>query len=378
VIGEAERMPAPVADNAVGGALNPDLPTTTVTVPWDDRMKGDDRITLKWIGTRPDFTIYDPQLEPHDISDGEASSKPAFIFKVDGMHLKAIEGGTLELYFILSRFVDGTIVHRESARAEKLNIGAPRAELPAPEVKGVDENGVIDPAYGSTDLIIKRYTGMAIGDVVRYLWQGSEAGDVKDSINITGNNVGDDYVKFTVPANAISLNDGGTVEASYEVTRAGTKRTSYSAILKFSVGPAVVLDPPVISNIKDSKGNEIPDSQTTSDTSVTVSGTAAPDHDVEVFDHTISKGKLTANANGQWTLAMNDLEVADHAIKAKALYGDGTETAVRTFTVSAVTLRPVITTILDANGDDIPNGGSTADQTVTIVGALIPTIPTRK
>lgn len=262
VVGEAVRMPAPEADDAVGGVLNPDLPTTLVKVPWDDSMEEGNRIILKWIGTRPDLTIYDPQLDPHDISAGEASSKEPFEFKVEGMHLKAIEGGTLELYFILAKFVDGIVVSRESARAEPLQIGAPRAELGAPIVKGVDANGALDPAYGPTTLIIKPYAGMAIDDVVRYLWHGSVDGDVEDSIKITGFTVNID-VEFTVPADAISDNEGGTVEASYRVIRADANRTSYSEILKFSVGlgQQPQLDAPSVAGSEDEilELEEIPD-----------------------------------------------------------------------------------------------------------------------
>jgi hypothetical protein len=212
---------------------------------------------------------------------------------------------------------------------------------------------------------------MAIGDEVHYLWRGSLSGDVDDWITVTTFTLNQPVV-FDVYPEDISGNENGTVQASYWVVHAGSGRRSDSDVLTFRVGQPVVLDPPVISSIKDSKGQEIPNGGTTSDTSVTLSGTAAASQGVEVFDGSASKGKPTANASGQWTLAMTGLAVAAHAIKAKALYGDETESPVRTFNVSANTLFPTITSIKDSSGREIPDGGNTSDRILTFAGTAYP------
>jgi hypothetical protein len=67
---------------------------------------------------------------------------------------------------------------------------------------------------------------------------------------------------------------------------------------------------------------------------VTLSGTATKGLEVEVFDGATSKGKATANATtGIWTLSVSGLSQTAHSFKAKALYGTGEESAVRSFTV---------------------------------------------
>ncbi|MDC6382111.1 hypothetical protein BW687_018255 [Pseudomonas graminis] len=242
VIGEAVRMAAPVALDEAQGAIDPNLPTTTVQIPWDDSMVAGAEITLKWIGTRHDLTIYDPVLNPHSITNGEAADKAPIDFRVEGKHLKAIEGGSLELYFILAKDVNGTIVERESARAARLNIGEPRPELDAPEVEGVVD-GVIDPAYGAIEVTVPIYTTMEIGDVVYFRWNGSVK-DWKDSLTITSF-THNKPVKFPVKPEYISGNDGGTVEASYYVIRTSGRRSD-SGINRFNVGAAQSLLPPPI------------------------------------------------------------------------------------------------------------------------------------
>lgn len=370
VIGEAVRMAAPVALDAAQGAINPNLPITTVQIPWDDSMAAGNQLVLKWIGTRPDLSIYDPLLSPHNITNGEATNKAPINITVPGTHLKAIEGGTLGLYFILIRDVDGTPVNRESARAATLNIGPPLAELPAPAVAGIDANGVMDPQLPGTKLTVTAYREMAIGDEVHYLWHGI-AFDVEDWITITSLTLNKDIV-FEISQVAISGNKGGTVEASYWVKRAD--RRSDSEKLVFSIGQPVVLDPPVISSITDSNEQEIPDNGSTTDTSVTLRGTAAPNLGLEVFDGTTSQGKPAADADGQWMFGISGLAVTSHAIKAKGLYGDQAESAVRTFSVNAMPANPVITSIKDSNGDEIPDHGTTSDRRLTFAGTSYPNL----
>lgn len=233
VIGETVRMAAPVALDAMQGVLDPDLPQTTVQIPWDESMAMGNSITLKWIGTRPDHGVIDPDIEPHVISSREETEQKPINFKVPGTYLKQIEGGTLELYFILVRDENGTPVPRESARSAILNVGQPRAELPVPQIRDLI-NGTLDPQLDGTVLTVPVYPDMAAGDLVYYLWRGSVAGDIQDMIRIGSTSVGR-AVNFDVYPEDIASNDGGTVQASYWVIRTDGRRSD-SDILTFGIG----------------------------------------------------------------------------------------------------------------------------------------------
>ncbi|MGI3748366.1 MAG: hypothetical protein ACRYF8_22995 [Janthinobacterium lividum] len=243
VIGETVRMAAPVALDAEQGALDPDLAQTTVQIPWDDSMQAGNVITLRWIGKKPDLSITDPVLDPHVISNREETNKYPINFTVPGTHLKQIEGGTLELYFILEKDTGSGIVKSESAHTAQINVGPPRAELPAPVVAGV-ANGVLDPTLPGTTLTVPVYPEMAALDKVVYLWKGSLGGEVQDFITLTSATVNKPVV-FSLYPEDISSNDGGTVEASYWVERV-SGRTSNSDINRFNVGAAQGLLPPPI------------------------------------------------------------------------------------------------------------------------------------
>jgi hypothetical protein len=366
VIGEAVRMAAPVAVDAQQGALDPELPQTTVQIPWDDSMAAGDQITLKWIGTRPDQTIYDPVLAPHVISTGEAGSKPPLFMTIAGSHLKAIEGGTLQLYFFLEKEVNGAIDKRESARASVLNVGEARPELPAPAVSDVID-GAMNPALARATLTVPNYTGKEIGDEVHSRWEGSQSGAITDAVTVNSFSK-PNPIDFIIRSTDIAPNDGGTVTASYWVTRVADGHRSDSELVTFSVGKPVVLDPPTITGIKDSNGQDIPEGGSTADTRVTLSGTAPATQKVKLFDNTLSKGQVTANARGAWTREVTGLAVGSHALKAKALYGDGAESAARGFTVAAV-VTPAISSIKTASGAEIPADGITVETSVTLTGA---------
>lgn len=363
IVGEAVRLPAPIAKDASQGAIDPALTSTRIEVPWDDSMAMGDQVTLKWLGTRPDFSIYDPQITPRTISRQDEANKQPIIFTVNGSHLTAIEGGTLVLSYLLEQDVGDSVVSRESAPAAELNVGAPRNELPAPLVPEV-VNGALDPSLSSATLTVPNYTDKAKNDEIIILWKGSVSGPYTDSILVTNRNL-TTPISFTIADTAIKPNDQGNVDASYEVKRYDD-RTSYSDITHFDVGQAR-LDPPDIDSLTDSKGQTIPDNGSTFDTTVTVAGTAAADQSVEVFDGSVSKGTANADAQGAWTLTLRDLTTGSHAIKAVAKYGEGAESSVRRFTIASSVV-PAISNIKDSKDQDIPANGSTVDTTVTVTG----------
>ncbi len=124
---------------------------------------------------------------------------------------------------------------------------------------------------------------------------------------------------------------------------------------------------PTITRVDDSDNDDIPDRGYTVDTAVTLRGAASANFDVQILDGATVKGTAKADATGQWMLGLTGLNAAAHAIKAKALYGGGQESLVRTFTVTA-SVAPTITSLEDSQGQEIPDNGSTVDTQITLTG----------
>jgi len=122
---------------------------------------------------------------------------------------------------------------------------------------------------------------------------------------------------------------------------------------------------PIIEQVLDSRG-PVASGGTTVDTTVTVSGKASPDQQIELFDGNVSKDKAATDNRGAWSLAVSDLSVASHPLQAKALYGTGPVSEIWTLVVSAA-VAPTISSIRDANGEVSPNG-FTVDTQVTLTG----------
>jgi hypothetical protein len=358
IIGEPVRLAAPIAVDQNEGALDPDLAATHVQVPWDDAFEYGTYVYLHWSGTYPDKRPYDPALDPHPVSRNDVAEKEPIVFTVEGKHLKEIEGGTLELFYVLSKDMGGVAVDRESAHTGILNVGEPRAELPAPVVTGV-ENGVLAPDHKDTQLRVLPYTGMKTDDEIFVEWTGSVSGDYTDSLPVTRYNLGKP-VSFDIDDELVAGNEGGTVDASYWIERVdGT--TSYSDTLHFAVGEPVTLDPPAISTIEDSKGNNIPAGGSTSETTVTLRGTAAADQTLQIFDgDSVVDDAVKVSDLSSWQTTLSDLAIAAHAIKAVGQYGSNPVSAVYDFTVTEISMLipPQVPAVIDAklSTADIPNG----------------------
>lgn len=253
IIGEPAQLAAPLAKDAQDGGLDPSLGQTTVEVPWDESMAVGQVIDLKWYGTQPDFTVYFPELDPHNISNGEAEDKQPIAFYVEGRHLAAINGGTLELYYELI-LDDGTV--RKSLASPTFRVGERRNELPAPTVRGAVDNA-LDPDTlppNGTTMTVASYTGIALGDELHYSWMGSQSGAHTDWIIINKNNLGRPEFSLAIDLAKVRDNLGGTVEASYWVRRI-EGRVSQSEVLTLRIGKAQeqLLDPVTIDELSDGK-----------------------------------------------------------------------------------------------------------------------------
>jgi len=366
VIGEVQRLAAPIAKDASQGSIDPELQRTTVEILWDDAMQAGQVIDLKWLGIYPNLDPYFPALEPHVISNNEAVAKQSIFIGVDGVHLAKISGGTLELYYeLLSDVKTRTLVTRQSLHAAVLSVGEPKAELPAPTVLHA-EDGVLDPEgvpSEGTRLIVPMYNGIISGDEVHYQWTGSTTGVATDGIKL--NSITDKKpVPFDIRKQLVVDNLGGTVEASYYVIRADG-RTSVSDVLTLQIGKEAG-EAPIITSVTDSKGVEVPDGSSTFDTHVTVTGMAMADQKVKLWHNGISKGEVQVTSGGLWTLPVTPLTEGRHNLQAQGLYGANPPSAIRKFTVALATL-PTITNVTDSKGE-VPNNGTTYDTSVTLKG----------
>jgi hypothetical protein len=156
------------------------------------------------------------------------------------------------------------------------------------------------------------------------IYEGNGAGAVSHGIATANATTGDWQ-------HQVSLAQGG--RRLYAQSRYHSS-TVYTNVRTLTIVP---VEAPTLTSVKGSpSGDDIPEGGTTVETAVTLSGTASKGQNVEVFDGTTSKGQAMADkGTGVWSLLVSGLSESVHRFKAKALYGTGVESAMRTFTVRA-------------------------------------------
>lgn len=241
IIGEANRLAAPVAGDARQGALDPALKETTVSIPFDDSMVAGQIIELRWVGTQHDNGSYDPVLERYPISNNNELNRRPIPMKVSGQHIVAIKDGKLDLYYLIhSTDDDDKPVKRESIHLKSLIIGAPLLELVKPKIEE-EKEGTLNPDDVLNGFILTiPFTDTKPEDVVRFTWLGATSGSISDSITLTSHTAGEP-VPFTLDSQFVtdhlSPNRSGIVEVWYEVERP-LERTRYSYTLTLGVSKA--------------------------------------------------------------------------------------------------------------------------------------------
>lgn len=89
---------------------------------------------------------------------------------------------------------------------------------------------------------------------------------------------------------------------------------------------------PVITSMKNSQGEEIPNGGITSSTVVQSSGLASDGDKLQILDGATVMGQVVADAAGRWHFSLTGLSLGGHSITAKGQAGGS---AARTFTVKA-------------------------------------------
>jgi len=168
------------------------------------------------------------------------------------------------------------------------------------------------------------------------------------------------------------LDDNSTVTVAVSVSFDGSSNPSDAVLFpqrEYTLAkvPAVV---PNITTVLDSRGNAVANGGYTPDTTLTLSGTAHPDQQVEIFDGSTSEGPAAVDASGSWSLTVSRLAVGGHSFSAKARYGSNPASTPWVINVGQEIV-PNITRVVDSKGE-VPNGGSTSDTGFTLVGIAQP------
>jgi len=243
-----EPMIAPTIDGLEGRVLEPSLARAVVRISPYVNMRCGDQLTLNWEGLDIEGFAY--QYESvRFISQAQVGKEVIFVIK--GMHVAALDGGSLEVYWTLQSASAPNAV--ESVRLQ-LSVGDVRAQLLAPQIEG-SVNGALEPSRVTegTLVTLQPYARMSAGDRVMLSWHGDTSPEIfTDSLILEAYAVAQS-LSFWVPGSYIEAHRGGEVVVTYRVEQCcGTVRSSESATIL--IGPAVhaqLTAPDVVEAIED-------------------------------------------------------------------------------------------------------------------------------
>ena len=317
-------FPAPVIVEASGGVLSPmdvqagatfqvtytGMRDTDIIVPIWNKISD----TIPWMDGKPGG------VPPNTVE----STVPAAL-------IGAVIGKTIDVVYGVLRKEQGEDMWYFSD-VLKLTVDAiPLASLPTPQITQAS-SGLLDVGalQGDADLTVQPWPFIAVGQKMWMRLEGSSNLDLPawQEYAITTTNAQTTKVPLTFLQ---GLTDGSQLRLVLEVSFDGGLTRQAFPVQSYSV-VAIPDIQPVITNVVDTDADEIPNNGSTYSTSVTISGKASPDKDVELFDGGRSLGTAQINAAGDWSLFIPGLEIKSYSITVKALYGSQPISTPRGFT----------------------------------------------
>ncbi|ROO34949.1 hypothetical protein BIV08_25050 [Pseudomonas sp. AF76] len=338
VIGAAQNLLPPSVKEANGTILNPVQAKDSlhVVVPANAALLPDDKLKVTWTGA------------PGTPAGGSHTSGEWPVR--DGWEVP-IPNSVVAFNLGKSVTVTYTVIQNgvESPPSDPfvLNVQAmPVASLTIPLIPEAAQGGL------GTELDLSKFTGDARVTVAPWpliaagqrVWLSCE-GIASDGSNYTiplyaGSEVSSSQVTggLSMPllrSDLEKLRDGSELKVVLLVTFNRTSNQSEAVIfpLRIYIVRAVALIAPTITDISDSQGSVV--DGTTVETSVVVTGTGNSGQQIQLIDVDSAIGNVVdipANTTA-WNTTLAGLTARTYSLKARALYGSGQESAVKSFTV---------------------------------------------
>ncbi|KII35123.1 hypothetical protein NL64_05525 [Pseudomonas fluorescens] len=236
------ELPKPVVDQAENAMLDPSDRKAVIKVEPYAGMTCGDKLRLSWVGLDVEGLVY-----RHEATRfiSEAQVGMAMVFTVSAVHIAALDGGSLEIYYTLVSAGRPEPVH--SPRLQ-LSVGDIKQDL-LPVIANDAVGGTLDPERVSegTLVSIRPYSRMVAGDRVLLAWAGSTPeASFNDTLKIEPFAVGSE-LSFWVPPDCIAPNLGATVALSYCVYHEG-QPPRYSEPTQLVIGTLTrePLIPPIV------------------------------------------------------------------------------------------------------------------------------------
>lgn len=234
-------LPAPQLAQADNAVLDPACRKAVVKVLPYPGMASGDRLVLHWSGLDAEGQVYRHEVT-HFVSQEQVGRD--VVFTVAGLHIGALDGGSLEVYYTLT---SRSLPESAQSRRLQLNVGDVRTGL-LPLVVNDAVGGTLDPdrvAEGAR-VTIRPYARMAAGDQVVLFWEGATPEtSFNDRLSIEAFAVGHE-LSFWVNPEFIASDLGSSVTISYCIEQHG-RALLYSEPVRLSIG--VVQRPPLLAPV---------------------------------------------------------------------------------------------------------------------------------
>lgn len=234
-------------DDLQGTVLDPAQSKVVVRIAPYANMACGDQLLLSWEGLDIEGYVYQHEMVRF-VSEAQVGKDVIFVIK--GLHIAALDGGSLVVHWSL---VSATLPEPVSSARVQLSVGDTRPQLLAPHVEGA-VGGTLDPARVAEGVLVtlQPYARMAAGDQVSLSWSGSASPlSFKDRLKVEAFSVGD-VLSFWVESEYLSAHLGGEVSVQYRVEQVGgAVRESESAKVLIAPFLASELDAPDVLEAED-------------------------------------------------------------------------------------------------------------------------------
>ncbi len=228
-----KHLSAPALEVLEGGMVDPSLNKAFVRVAPYPQMKCGDKLVLSWCGLDADGLSYD-YVTSRFVSAAQVGQEVVFVIK--GVHIAMLERGSVQIHWTLFS-VD--LPEPLSSDCLQLNVGDPEPHLLAPFIEET-VGGTLDPARveKGTNVIVRPYARMAVGDRISLGWQGANSEETfSDELTVEAFAVREE-LSFWITHEHLASHTGETVNLSYQV-KSAEGESRQSAISRILIAPLV-------------------------------------------------------------------------------------------------------------------------------------------